>query len=190
MNFEYLFHIFSHSELVSTDTGNDQMNESYNQTSIIRSHSCRFKLHISLLLHSVLISDWLWTEEGHAPSLSVLQSKHMTSCYWGSSSSAAERHDPSLPYLEQYRIDPAQFTQLFTALAPWVCGSHTQTLSARLFRLLDQNQDGLVNFKEFITGLSESRYQRLRFCSGSVRLRLSHLSEYSMLYRSRVLMSA
>lgn len=79
----------------------------------------------------------------------------MTSCYWGSSSTAAERHDPSLPYLEQYRIDPAQFTQLFAALAPWVCGGHTPTLSARLFRLLDQNQDGLVNFKEFITGLSE-----------------------------------
>ncbi|XP_045886933.1 TBC1 domain family member 9B isoform X1 [Micropterus dolomieu] len=84
----------------------------------------------------------------------LFKSKHMTSCYWGSSSSAAERHDPSLPYLEQYRIDPAQFTQLFTALAPWVCGGHTHTLSARLFRLLDQNQDGLVNFKEFITGLS------------------------------------
>nr|XP_020441061.1 TBC1 domain family member 9B isoform X2 [Monopterus albus] len=84
----------------------------------------------------------------------LFKSKHMTSCYWGSSSSAAERHDPSLPYLEQYRIDPAQFTQLFAALAPWTCGGHTQTLSARLFRLLDQNQDGLVNFKEFITGLS------------------------------------
>ncbi|XP_037635480.1 LOW QUALITY PROTEIN: TBC1 domain family member 9B [Sebastes umbrosus] len=84
----------------------------------------------------------------------LFKSKHMTSCYWGSCSSAAERHDPSLPYLEQYRIDPAQFTQLFTALAPWVCVGHTSTLSARLFRLLDQNQDGLVNFKEFITGLS------------------------------------
>ncbi|TNN33404.1 TBC1 domain family member 9B [Liparis tanakae] len=78
----------------------------------------------------------------------------MTSCYWGSSSSAVQRHDPSLPYLEQYRIDPVQFTQLFTSLAPWVCGGHTSTLSARLFRLLDHNKDGLVNFKEFITGLS------------------------------------
>ncbi|XP_068181430.1 TBC1 domain family member 9B isoform X3 [Antennarius striatus] len=84
----------------------------------------------------------------------LFKSKHMTSCYWGSSSSAAERHDPSLPYLEQYRIDPVQFAQLFAALAPWVCGSHTPTLSSRLFRLLDQNQDGLVNFKEFIMGLS------------------------------------
>uniref|UniRef100_A0A674NPD0 TBC1 domain family member 9B n=1 Tax=Takifugu rubripes TaxID=31033 RepID=A0A674NPD0_TAKRU len=86
----------------------------------------------------------------------LFKAKHMTSCYWGSCSSASERHDPSLPYLEQYRIDSGQFAQLFSALAPWVCSSHTLTLSARLFRLLDQNQDGLVNFKEFITGLSES----------------------------------
>uniref|UniRef100_A0A8D0A4X0 TBC1 domain family member 9B n=1 Tax=Sander lucioperca TaxID=283035 RepID=A0A8D0A4X0_SANLU len=92
--------------------------------------------------------------------LKVIQSLEDTAkrtrcyCYWGSSSSAAERHDPSLPYLEQYRIDPAQFLQLFTALAPWLCGGHTPSLAARLFRLLDQNQDGLVNFKEFITGLS------------------------------------
>uniref|UniRef100_A0A3P9KHH0 TBC1 domain family member 9B n=1 Tax=Oryzias latipes TaxID=8090 RepID=A0A3P9KHH0_ORYLA len=84
----------------------------------------------------------------------LFKSKHMTSCYWGSSSSAAERHDPSLPYLEQYRIDLVQFTQLFTVLAPWTCGGHTPILSARLFRLLDQNQDSLINFKEFITGLS------------------------------------
>ncbi|XP_029368618.1 TBC1 domain family member 9B isoform X4 [Echeneis naucrates] len=84
----------------------------------------------------------------------LFKSKHMTGCYWGASSSAVQRHDPSLPYLEQYRIDSAQFSHLYSALAPWTCGGHTPCLSARLFRLLDQNQDGLVNFKEFITGLS------------------------------------
>uniref|UniRef100_A0A8C1GTG6 TBC1 domain family, member 9 (with GRAM domain) n=1 Tax=Cyprinus carpio TaxID=7962 RepID=A0A8C1GTG6_CYPCA len=75
-------------------------------------------------------------------------------CYWGASSTAAERHDPSLPYLEQYHIDCGQFVQLFSALAPWSCGLHTNTLSSRLFRLLDQNKDSLINFKEFVTGLS------------------------------------
>ncbi|XP_034038116.1 TBC1 domain family member 9B isoform X2 [Thalassophryne amazonica] len=84
----------------------------------------------------------------------LFKAEHIRSCYWGSSSSAAERHDPSLPYLEQYRIDPLQFTQLFIALAPWMSGGHTPTLAARLFRLLDRNKDGLINFKEFITGLS------------------------------------
>ncbi|XP_029917937.1 TBC1 domain family member 9B isoform X2 [Myripristis murdjan] len=84
----------------------------------------------------------------------LFKAKHIMSCYWGSSSSAAERHDPSLPYLEQYRIDPAQFAQLFAALGAWRCGGHTPTLAGRLFRLLDRNKDGLINFKEFITGLS------------------------------------
>uniref|UniRef100_A0A8C2EWM5 TBC1 domain family, member 9 (with GRAM domain) n=1 Tax=Cyprinus carpio TaxID=7962 RepID=A0A8C2EWM5_CYPCA len=85
----------------------------------------------------------------------LFKAKHIMSCYWGASSTAAERHDPSLPYLEQYHIDCGQFVQLFSALAPWSCGLHTNTLSSRLFRLLDQNKDSLINFKEFVTGLSE-----------------------------------
>ncbi|XP_030620915.1 TBC1 domain family member 9B isoform X3 [Chanos chanos] len=84
----------------------------------------------------------------------LFKAKHIMGCYWGSSTSAAERHDPSLPYLEQYRIDPAQFSELFSSLAPWSCGLHTHTLAIRMFRLLDQNKDGLINFKEFVTGLS------------------------------------
>uniref|UniRef100_A0A8C1XEN7 TBC1 domain family member 9B n=1 Tax=Cyprinus carpio TaxID=7962 RepID=A0A8C1XEN7_CYPCA len=84
----------------------------------------------------------------------LFKAKHIMSCYWGASSTAAERHDPSLPYLEQYHIDCGQFIQLFSALAPWSCGLHTNTLSSRLFRLLDQNKDSLINFKEFVTGLS------------------------------------
>uniref|UniRef100_A0A8C1HMG8 TBC1 domain family member 9B n=1 Tax=Cyprinus carpio carpio TaxID=630221 RepID=A0A8C1HMG8_CYPCA len=84
----------------------------------------------------------------------LFKAKHIMSCYWGASSTAAERHDPSLPYLEQYHIDCGQFVQLFSALAPWSCGLHTNTLSSRLFRLLDQNKDSLINFKEFVTGLS------------------------------------
>ncbi|TRY93970.1 hypothetical protein DNTS_021122 [Danionella cerebrum] len=85
----------------------------------------------------------------------LFKAKHITSCYWGASlSSAAERHDPSLPYLEQYRIDSSQFSQLFCALTPWGCGIHTHVLSARLFRLLDTNKDSLINFKEFVTGFS------------------------------------
>ncbi|XP_022521449.2 TBC1 domain family member 9B isoform X2 [Astyanax mexicanus] len=84
----------------------------------------------------------------------LFKAKHIMSCYWGASSSAAERHDPSLPYLEQYRIDCGQFGQLFATMAPWSCGMHTAMLSTRLFRLLDVNKDSLINFKEFVTGLS------------------------------------
>ncbi|KAJ8405301.1 hypothetical protein AAFF_G00322920 [Aldrovandia affinis] len=84
----------------------------------------------------------------------LFKAKHIMSCYWGASTSVVERHDPSLPYLEQYRIDMGQFGQLFGALGPWGCGMHTPALATRLFRLLDHNKDGLINFKEFVTGLS------------------------------------
>lgn len=92
---------------------------------------------------------------GHLTRLCPLQAKHLASQYWGSSRPAAVRRDPSLPYLEQYRIDVNQFQELFASLTPWACGSHTPVLAGRMFRLLDENKDSLINFKEFVTGMSE-----------------------------------
>uniref|UniRef100_A0A2K5MSN0 TBC1 domain family member 9B n=1 Tax=Cercocebus atys TaxID=9531 RepID=A0A2K5MSN0_CERAT len=85
----------------------------------------------------------------------VFKAKHLASQYWGSSHTVAGRRDPSLPYLEQYRIDASQFRELFASLTPWACGSHTPVLAGRMFRLLDKNKDSLINFKEFVTGMSE-----------------------------------
>lgn len=84
----------------------------------------------------------------------VFKAKLLASQYWGGSRSAAIHRDPSLPYLEQYRIDASQFRELFASLTPWTCGSHTPVLAGRMFRLLDQNKDSLINFKEFVTGMS------------------------------------
>uniref|UniRef100_A0A8C6GD42 Rab-GAP TBC domain-containing protein n=1 Tax=Mus spicilegus TaxID=10103 RepID=A0A8C6GD42_MUSSI len=83
-----------------------------------------------------------------------LQAKHLASQYWGGNRSAAVHRDPSLPYLEQYRIDASQFRELFASLTPWACGSHTPVLAGRMFRLLDQNKGSLINFKDFVTGMS------------------------------------
>lgn len=83
----------------------------------------------------------------------LFKAEHLTSCYWGGSSNPTERHDPSLPYLEQYRIDIEQFKGLFNLLFPWANGAHSDPLAIRFFRLLDQNGDGLINFREFINGL-------------------------------------
>lgn len=66
-----------------------------------------------------------------------------------------DRHDPSLPYLEQYRMDLEQFKGLFSVLFSWASGTHTDGLAVRFFRLLDQNADALINFREFINGLGE-----------------------------------
>uniref|UniRef100_A0AAY4AM58 TBC1 domain family member 9 n=1 Tax=Denticeps clupeoides TaxID=299321 RepID=A0AAY4AM58_9TELE len=84
----------------------------------------------------------------------LFKAEHLASCYWGGTSNPTDRHDPSLPYLEQYRMDLEQFKGLFTLLFPWACGSHSDSLALRLFRLLDQNADALINFREFINGLS------------------------------------
>ncbi|KAK1175874.1 TBC1 domain family member 9-like isoform X1 [Acipenser oxyrinchus oxyrinchus] len=84
----------------------------------------------------------------------LFKAEHLTSCYWGGNSNPTDRHDPSLPYLEQYRIDLEQFKGLFRLLFPWACGVHSDSLAVRFFRLLDQNGDSFINFREFVTGLS------------------------------------
>ncbi|XP_040296783.1 TBC1 domain family member 9B isoform X2 [Bufo bufo] len=83
----------------------------------------------------------------------LFKAQHLMSCYWGGNRTSSNRHDPSLPYLEQYRIDLDQFLELFTQLTPWSFGPHTSILATRIFRLLDTNKDLLINFKEFVTGL-------------------------------------
>ncbi|XP_066574485.1 TBC1 domain family member 9 isoform X2 [Amia ocellicauda] len=84
----------------------------------------------------------------------LFKAEHLTSCYWGGNSNPTDRHDPSLPYLEQYRIDFEQFKGLFGLLFSWACGAHSDSLAMRFFRLLDQNGDSFINFREFVTGLS------------------------------------
>lgn len=105
---------------------------------------------------------------------SLFKAEHLTSCYWGGSSTALDRHDPSLPYLEQYRIDFEQFKGMFALLFPWACGAHSDVLAARLFQLLDDNGDSLINFREFISGLSAA-------CHGDLTEKLK------LLYRVHVL---
>ncbi|XP_075006197.1 TBC1 domain family member 9 isoform X4 [Calonectris borealis] len=107
----------------------------------------------------------------HLPSV---QAEHLTSCYWGGNSNAIDRHDPSLPYLEQYRIDFEQFKGMFALLFPWACGTHSDVLAARLFRLLDENGDLLINFREFVSGLSAA-------CHGDLTEKLK------LLYKMHVL---
>ncbi|XP_053112811.1 TBC1 domain family member 9 isoform X2 [Hemicordylus capensis] len=104
----------------------------------------------------------------------LFKAEHLTSCYWGGTSNAIDRHDPSLPYLEQYRIDFEQFKGMFALLFPWACGTHSDVLAARLFRLLDENGDSLINFREFVSGLSAA-------CHGDLTEKLK------LLYKMHVL---
>ncbi|NXX30283.1 TBCD8 protein, partial [Nicator chloris] len=77
----------------------------------------------------------------------LFKREHLIRCYWESRSAVSERHDPSRPYAEQYRIDAQQFASLYRLLSPWTCGEHTDLLAHRTFRLLDDNRDRLIEFK-------------------------------------------
>jgi hypothetical protein len=94
----------------------------------------------------------MWTE-AKLFSLPCFKRAHMMSCYWEHHRPMALRHDPSRPYAEQYRIDARQFAHLFQLVSPWTCGVHTEILAERLFRLLDDNMDQLIEFKAFTSCL-------------------------------------
>ncbi|XP_062831452.1 TBC1 domain family member 8 isoform X3 [Anolis carolinensis] len=80
----------------------------------------------------------------------LFKKEHLISCYWEWNSAVViQRHDPSRPYAEQYRIDCHQFTNLYKLVSPWTCGEHTEVVAERLFRLLDENMDHLIEFKSF-----------------------------------------
>lgn len=83
----------------------------------------------------------------------LFKREHMMRCYWEQPRPAALRHDPSRPYVEQYRIDARQFAHLFQLVSPWTCGAHTEILAERTFRLLDDNVDQLIEFKAFVSCL-------------------------------------
>ncbi|XP_016012745.1 TBC1 domain family member 8 isoform X3 [Rousettus aegyptiacus] len=83
----------------------------------------------------------------------LFKREHMLSCYWEQPRPVALRHDPSRPYTEQYRIDAQQFAHLFQLVSPWTCGTHTEILAGRTFRLLDDNVDHLIEFKAFVSCL-------------------------------------
>lgn len=79
--------------------------------------------------------------------------QHFLSCYWTIKSPALLHHDPSQAYLEQYQLGYHQFSLLFSLLEPWSFCTAKSPLSLWVFRLIDENQDGLVNFKEFCCAL-------------------------------------
>ncbi|XP_016004014.1 TBC1 domain family member 8B isoform X4 [Rousettus aegyptiacus] len=75
------------------------------------------------------------------------------SYYWCLSYPVLRHHDPSLPYLEQYQIDCQQFRVLYHFLSPWAHSANRDSLALWTFRLLDENSDCLINFKEFSSAI-------------------------------------
>ncbi|KAK6973003.1 TBC1 domain family member 9B [Biomphalaria glabrata] len=85
----------------------------------------------------------------------LFKEEYLTSCYWRTSQQvdSPDKYDPNRPYYDQYKVDFDQFKTLFLSLSPWATGQYASTLALRTFRLLDENKDNLINFKEFISVL-------------------------------------
>ncbi|XP_063102310.1 TBC1 domain family member 8B isoform X2 [Cavia porcellus] len=83
----------------------------------------------------------------------IFKKELFLSCYWCLSCPVLKHHDPSLPYLEQYQIDCQQFRVLYHLLSPWAHSANKDSLALWTFRLLDENSDCLVNFKEFSSAI-------------------------------------
>ncbi|KAK7798449.1 hypothetical protein U0070_017442 [Myodes glareolus] len=83
----------------------------------------------------------------------IFKKELFISCYWYSSCPGLKHHDPSLSYLEQYQIDCQQFRVLYHLLSPWAHSANRDSLALWTFRLLDENSDCLINFKEFSSAI-------------------------------------
>ncbi|CAH1646197.1 unnamed protein product [Spodoptera littoralis] len=59
------------------------------------------------------------------------------------------------PY-ESYRLDYTQFKTLFCALSPWAKGDFAEAITARMFKLMDYDDDGIVSARGLSVALGLS----------------------------------
>ncbi|XP_053436265.1 TBC1 domain family member 8B isoform X1 [Nycticebus coucang] len=148
----------SHTKVDITDLIRES-NEKYGNIRCedIRSMRCRNRLYVIQTLEETtkqnvlrVVSQDVKMNLEELDELYIIFKKELfLSCYWCLSLPLLNHHDPSLPYLEQYQIDCQQFRVLYHLLSPWAHSANRDSLALWTFRLLDENSDCLINFKEF-----------------------------------------
>lgn len=83
----------------------------------------------------------------------IIKEEHLRQQYWGRTTSIIEKGESSHPSFENYKLDFEQFRWYFLQCSPWAQGENSETLALRMFKLLDENDDGLINFLEFLYSL-------------------------------------
>lgn len=82
----------------------------------------------------------------------VMKEEQLSQQYWGRGSivTCQEKYDPTLPFYELYRLDFEQFKRFFSLLSPWGHGQKYEYLALRIYKIMDENQDNLINFRELV----------------------------------------
>ncbi|XKL61155.1 hypothetical protein PGB90_008212 [Kerria lacca] len=63
------------------------------------------------------------------------------------------KYDPSQPPYMSYQIDFDLYKNIYASISPWGKASQSEDMAARIFRLWDKNNDGLLNYKEVVCSL-------------------------------------
>ncbi|KAH0953971.1 hypothetical protein HN011_005478 [Eciton burchellii] len=99
------------------------------------------------VIRSVIVDNYMKMEELQEL-LSLVREELMSQ-----RKSEPDRYDPTQPPYEAYKVDFDLFRILFGGLSPWGKCTQAESLSARLFRLMDSNHDGLLNFRELVQAI-------------------------------------
>lgn len=59
-----------------------------------------------------------------------------------------DKHDPSQPYYELYKVDRESWGHLFYLCSPWAKASVSDLLLHRMFKMMDTNGDGYISYKD------------------------------------------
>lgn len=78
--------------------------------------------------------------------------------------------DPTVPYYELYRSDQDTWAQVASLCSPWARSESWSLLVARMFKVMDTDQDGLISFRDvaalldMMCGSDMQRKLKLLYC--------------------------
>ncbi|CAG2161932.1 unnamed protein product [Oppiella nova] len=80
----------------------------------------------------------------------IFKEEQLRQQYWGQITPTPEKFDMSHPFYEIFKLDMDQFRWYFSHSSPWAQAENVDSLILRIFTLLDENCDNLINFLEFL----------------------------------------
>lgn len=107
------------------------------------------------MIRSVLYDDIVKTFFSHQELDDVytfLKEKQLSQQYWSRAlvCNNHDKYDPTVPFYEQCLIDYDLFKIFFDLLSPWGRGENAKILCTKLFKLMDADEDNMLNFLEFV----------------------------------------